>query len=97
MSHITKILLRAILIRARSKVRPEISEEQYGFMEDRGTRNAIFMMRSIAERAIEMQRDLYVCFIDYTKAFDKVRHKNLMQILNNLDLDGKDLRLIQDL
>ena len=97
MSHITKILLRVILIRARSKVRPEISEEQYGFMEDRGTRNAIFMMRSIAERAIEMQRDLYVCFIDYTKAFDKVRHKNLMQILNNLDLDGKDLRLIQDL
>ena len=44
-----------------------------------------------------MQRDLYVCFIDYTKAFDKVRHKNLMQLLNNLDLDGKDLRLIQDL
>ena len=94
MSHITKILLRVILTRARSKVRPEISEEQYGFMEDRGTRNAMFMMRSIAERAIEMQRDLYVCFIDYTKVFDKVRHKNLMQILNNLDLDGKDLRLI---
>ena len=44
-----------------------------------------------------MQRDLYVCFIDYTKAFDKVRHKNLMQILNNLDLDSEDLRLIQDL
>ena len=66
-------------------------------MEDRGTRNAIFMMRSIAEREIEMQRDLYVCFIDYTKAFDKIRHKNLMQILNNLGLDGKDLRLIQDL
>ena len=53
MSHITKILLGVILIRARSKVRPEISEEQDGFMEDRGTRNAIFMMRSIAERAIE--------------------------------------------
>ena len=97
MSHITKILLRVVLIRARSKARPEISEEQYGFMEDRGTRNAIFMMRSIADRAIEMQRDLYICFIDYTKAFDKIRHKNLMQILNNLDLDGKDLRLIQDL
>ena len=97
MSHITKILLRVILIRARSKVGPEISEEQYGFMEDRGTRNAIFMTRSIADGAIKMQRDLYVCFIDYTKAFDKVTHKNLMQILNNLDLNGKDLRLIQDL
>ena len=44
-----------------------------------------------------MQRDVYICVIDYTKAFDKVRHKNLMQILNNLDFDGKDLRLIKDL
>ena len=51
------------------------------------------MIRSMAERAIEMQRDLYICFIDYTMAFDTVRHKNLIlnkQILNNIDLDGKD-------
>ena len=69
MSHITKIILRVILIRARSKVRPEISEEQYGFMEDRGTRNAIFMMRSIAERAIEMQRELICLFHRLHKGF----------------------------
>ena len=44
-------------------------------MDDRGTRNAIFVLRLMAERAIEMQKDLCVCFIDYAKAFDKVRHK----------------------
>ena len=47
-----------IVGRARSKVRKEISEEKYGFMDERGTRNAIFVMRLMAERAIEMQKDL---------------------------------------
>ena len=34
---------------------------------------------------------------DYTKAFDKVRRKSLMLMLNDLDIGGKDLRLIRDL
>ena len=97
MSHVIKTLLRGIVLRARSKVRQEISEEQYGFMVDRGTRNAIFVMRLMAERAIRMQKDLYTCFIDYTKAFDKVRHKHVILMLNDLNIDGKDLKLIQDL
>jgi len=97
MSHVTKIILRVILLRARNKVRQEISDEQYGFMKDRGTRNAIYMMRLMAERAIEMQRDLYVCFIDFKKAFDRVKHKDLMVMLNDIKIDSKDLRVIQDL
>ena len=33
------------------------------------------------ERAIEEQRDLHLCFIDYSKAFDKVKHSDLFDIL----------------
>ena len=60
MSHAAKILLRVIVLRARNKVRQEISEEQYGFMDDRGTRNDIFVMRLMAEREIEIQKGLYI-------------------------------------
>ena len=63
------------MLRARNKIRRKISEEQYGFMQDKGTRNAIYILRILAERAIEMQEDAYLCFIDYSKAFDKVKHK----------------------
>ena len=59
--------------------------------------NAIYILRILAERAIEMQRDVYLCFIDYSKAFDGVKHKELMLILMELDIDGKDLRLIRNL
>ncbi|GFS03869.1 RNA-directed DNA polymerase from mobile element jockey-like [Elysia marginata] len=70
MSHLTKFLLRIIMAGIRGKLRPEISNNQFGFVEDRGTRNVIFTLTMIIERAIEMKKDLYLCFIDYSKAFD---------------------------
>ena len=97
MSHITKVILRVIMMRARRCTKPEINQEQCGFVEDTGTRNAIFIVRTLCERAIEVQHDLYLCFIDYAKAFDKVKHEDLFEFLQNLDIDGKDLRLIRNL
>ena len=44
-----------------------------------------------------MQKDLYVCFVDYTKAFDKVQHEELFHLLEGIDLDGKDLRVLRNL
>ena len=71
MSQLGKIVLRVILHRIRNKIRPKIPEEQYGFVKGKGTANVIFLLRMISERAIEMQRDVFLCFIDYQKAFDK--------------------------
>ena len=34
---------------------------------------------------------------DYTKAFDRVKHSEIIQILQNLDIDGKDLRMIRNI
>ena len=41
-----------------------------------------------------MQKDMYLCFIDHTKAFHKVKHEEPLKILERLVLDGKDMRLI---
>ena len=95
--HITKIILRILLLRARSSITPMVGREQFGFVKDAGTRNAIFVVRNIMERAVKMQKDVYMCFIDYSKAFDKVRHSELFEELKNLDIYRKDLRLLQSL
>ena len=97
MSHVTKIMLRVLMNRMRNNILPEISETQFGFMADKGTRNAIFALRTLMERAIEVQKDLYLCFIDYSKAFDKVGHSDLFDILQGINCDGKDLRVIRNL
>ena len=97
MSQLGKIILRVILNRIRNKIRPEIAEEQYGFVKGKGTANAIFLLRIISERAIEMQRDIFLCFIDYQKAFDTVKHDEMLKMLVRLGLDDRDIRLIRNL
>ena len=84
-------------MRLRSRMNPEVGMEQFGFVKDSGTRNAIFVLRCITERAVEMQKDVYMCFIDYKKAFDKVRHDQLFEDLGKLDFFGKDLELLKNL
>ena len=97
MSHITKIILRVVMARVRNKINPEISEEQFGFRRGKGTRNAIFVIRMLGERAIEMQKDLYAVFVDYEKAFDKVKHKEIMNDLRAINIDGEDIRILENL
>ena len=84
-------------MRVRNKINPEIAEEHCGFVEGKGTTNAIFILRTLIERALEIQKDVYLCFIDYTKAFDRVRHDEIIKELTKLRIDGKDLRIIKNM
>ena len=97
MSHVTKILLRIVLMKVRSKIRPEIAEEQCGFVEGKETSNAIFLLRTIIELTLECQKEVYLCFIYYTKAFDRVQHMEIIKQLQKLHVDGKDLRIIKNI
>ena len=93
MSHVTKLVLGVIMNRIRGRTLREISEVQYGFMPDRGTRNAISVLRRLVERMIEKQKAVYACFIDYSKAFDTVMHEPLIELLQSLDIDPQNVML----
>ena len=97
MSQITKILLRIILKRIRTKLKTQISDQQFGFVPGKGTSNALFALRVLTENVLEVQKDIFVCFVDYEKAFDKVKHANLFNMLNEAGIDGKDMRLMRNL
>ena len=51
----------------------------------------------INERYCEMNKEVYLCFIDYEKAFDRVNHEKLIDCLKNIEIDGKHVRLIESL
>ena len=46
---------------------------------------------------IEKQEKVYVCFIDYSKAFDTVQHEQLIELLQSLDIDPQDVELLANL
>ena len=97
MIHLTKLLLQIIMNRLKGILENDISEEQFGFMKEKGTRDAIFNFRVLCERAIDVQRKVYVIFLDYEKAFDRVNHNKLMECLRRCGVDGKECNIIQNL
>ena len=62
----------------------ELPDVQAGFRKGRGTRDQIANICWIIKKAIEFQKNIYFCFIDYAKAFDCVGHNKL----ENSERDG---------
>ena len=63
---------------------PELSIEQDGFRRGRGTRDHIVNLRWMMEKDRDHQRELFMCFIDYKKAFDCVDHQRLWCTLKDM-------------
>ena len=59
----------------------ELPEVQAEFRKGRGTRDQIANICWIIENARKFQKNIYFCFIGYTKAFDYVHHNKLWKIL----------------
>jgi len=51
------------------------------------------VMRMLCERSLEHGNDIYICFIDFEKAFDRVDWKKMMEILKDLQVDWRDRRI----
>ena len=58
----------------------EFQEVQSVFTKGRGTRNEIVNIPWVTEKAKEFQKNIYFCFIDYSKTFDSVDHNKLWKI-----------------
>ena len=97
MSHVTKLVLQIVINRIRGRTLDEIAPVQYGFMPDKDTGNAIFVMRKLVERSVEKQRDAHTCFIDYSKVFDTVKHESLVELLQSRDVDKSETILLTNL
>ena len=59
---------------------------QAGFRKGRGTRDQIANICCIMEKTREFQKNTYLCFIDYAKAFDCVDHNKLWKILKEMGI-----------
>ena len=75
MCHTLKLLLTIILRRISDKTNREVEDEQAGFRKNSGTRGGIFNLKMIVEKYIETHKEIYACFVDYSKAFDTVNHE----------------------
>ena len=83
--------------RLENKLEEEVSNTQAGFRKNSGTRDHIFNLKMIVQKYREVNTDLRTCFIDYSKAFDCVKHEKLWQRLQEMTLNNRIISLIKSL
>ena len=69
-------MLKILQARHQQYVNRELPDVQAGFRKAREIRDQIAKLHWIIEKKREFQKNIYFCFIDYTKAFDCVDHNN---------------------
>ena len=75
----------------------ELPDVPAGFRKGRGSRDQIANIRWIAEKARELQKNIYFCFIDYAKAFDCVDHNKLWKIPQEMGIPDHLTCLLRNL
>ena len=71
-SHTSKLMLKILQATLQQYVNHELPDIQADFRKGRGTRDQIVSIHWIIQKARELQKNFYFCFIDYAKAFDCV-------------------------
>ena len=95
LSVIAKILCRIIIDRVRNGVDKRLRKEQAGYRKGRGTTEQVFILRNLIEQVNEWQATLYLCFVDFEKAFDSIHRESLWKIMKKYGIPEKIIRMVK--
>src|SRR6059036_3676764 len=90
-------MLKVLTKRIEARPKHVLGRNQFGFRKGCGTRDAVGVMRTLSERSLICGNEVYICFVDFEKAFDRVNWVKIFEILKSLHIDWRDGRLLQDL
>ena len=96
-SHASKVMLKILQVRLQQYVNRELPDVPAGFRKGRGTRDQIANIHWIIKKAREFQKNIYICFINYAKAFDYVGHNKLWKVLKEMGIPDYVTCLLRNL
>ena len=90
-------MLKTLQTRFQQYMNQELPDVQAGFRKGRGTREQIANIHWIMEKARELQKNIYFCFINYAIAFDCMDHNKLWKILKEMGIPDHLTYLLRNL
>ena len=85
-SHSSEVMLKILQDKLQQYRNNKLPDVQSYFRKGRGTRGQIANIHWIIEKIREFQKNIYFCFIDFTKSFDCVHHNKLWKILKEMGI-----------
>ena len=95
--HASQVMLKILDARLQHYANQELPDVQAEFRKGRGTRDQIVNICWIIEKAREFQENIYLCFINYGKAFDCVDHDKLWKALTEMGIPDHLTCLLRNL
>ena len=90
-------MLKILHARLQHYANQELPDVQAGLRQDRGTRDQIANIHWIIDKAKGFQENIYLCFINYAKAFDCVDHDKLWKAHNEMEIPDHLTCLLKNL
>ena len=90
-----KVYAKCLDRKCQEIVESKLEDGQCGFRPGRSTTDQIFTLKQIFEKSWEYGKDLFACFVDLEKAYDRVPRDKLWKDLRNNDVGGQLLRAIK--
>ena len=81
--------------KCREIVESKLEDGQCGFRPGRSTTDQIFTLNQIFEKSWEYGKDLFACFVDLEKAYDRLPLDKLWMVLREYGINGQLLRAIK--
>lgn len=96
-SNVAKIFEKALKNRLNGYINKNnlLSKKQFGFREGKSTQDAIINLTSQIYKAIDNGRPSLCVFLDLSKAFDTVSHKQLLETLEDIGVRGTTYNLLE--
>lgn len=94
---INKVVAQIILQRITEHIESQLRDEQAGFRANRGCIDQSNTLRLIIEQSNEFQSPLYIMFVDFEKAFDRVNRGEIWKALASKGIPSKIIRVIRAL
>ena len=86
-------MLKILQARPQQYVNHELPDVQAGFRKGRRTKDQIANIIWTIKKARQFQKNIYICFIEYAKAFDCVDHNKLENSERDVNTRPPDLPL----
>ena len=95
--HGMKVLTKVITNRISGALIDQLDDNQFGFRANRGTLEGVACLKTILGNRINMGEETYLCFIDFKKAFDRVDHAKLIEILRERSVPEREVQLLSEM
>lgn len=96
-SNIYKVFAKVILERISLVLNENQPVEQAGFRKDFSTIDHIHTIKQLIQKYNEYNKQIYIAFIDYSKAFDSLRHQYIWRSLEQQGVQSNYIEILKSI